>query len=113
MDNAINTRSRAPLAAGLSLLLLLLSGVAASQQATVDEVTEEIAQARATHAQAQALGHGWSVTSRYIEQAETALAEGRSEEAMAAAQRATLTATQSVAQAKAEQADWSNRVPKS
>ena len=41
MDYAINTNSRAPLAAGLSLLFLLLSGVAAAQQATVDEVVEE------------------------------------------------------------------------
>ncbi len=95
------------------LSLVMLPGSVLAQDSDSGDVAEVIAQARTVHSEAQGLGHGWSVTLRYIEEAETALAEGRADDAMAAAERAALTARQSVVQAKAEQADWSSRVPAS
>jgi len=87
------------------------AGFANGAQPQAADVTAVIAQARASLAQARQLGHGWTVTPDYIDDAEAALADKRLDDALALAQRAELTARQAVVQAETEASAWQARVP--
>ena len=93
------------------LLAGSFAGLANGAQPQAADVTAVIEQARASLAQARQLGHGWTVTPDYIEVAEAALADKRLDDALAAAQRAELTARQAVVQAETEASAWRARVP--
>jgi hypothetical protein len=75
------------------------------------EVNAVIKQARQSLNQARELGHGWTVTPTFIERAQSELAAGQLDQAMATAQRALLTADKAVEQAGSEQTAWQARVP--
>ena len=87
------------------------AGFANGAQPQAADVTAVIAQARASLVEARQLGHGWTVTSDYIDDAEAALADKRLDDALALAQRAELTARQAVVQAETEASAWQARVP--
>ena len=97
----------------LGPILLALSAGASQAAATssVNDVKAMIEQATRSQQQARAEGHGWTITATYIDQAKTELAANRLDSAMAAAQRALLTANKSLEQAASEETAWQARVP--
>jgi hypothetical protein len=97
-----------------SLMVFLWAGIpwaAHADAVSAAEVKVVIKQARQSLEQARELGHGWTVTPTFIEAAETELAAGQLDQAMATAQRALLTAGKAVEQARTEQTAWQARVP--
>ncbi len=97
-----------------SLMVVLWAGspwAAHADAVSVAEVEAVIKQARQSLERARELGHAWTVTPTFIEGAETELAAGQLDQAMATAQRALLTADQAVQQARTEQTAWQARVP--
>jgi hypothetical protein len=98
---------------GVVILLVIAfsAGTATARELNAEEVAVVISQARTELAQARSLGHGWSVTPTYIEEAEAALAADQLDAALVAAERASLTAKQAVRQAEVESSSWQDRVP--
>ena len=95
-----------------SAMLGLCSAVAHSEaKASVENVSAVIEHAVEMQQQARSAGHGWTITADYISQAESELASGEMDAAMAAAERALLTASKSVEQAETEKSAWQARVP--
>ena len=97
-----------------SLLVFLGAGIplaAYADEVSAVEVEAVIKQARQSLKQARELVHGWTVTPTFIERAESELAAGQLDQAMATAQRALLTADKAVEQAGSEQTAWQARVP--
>ncbi len=89
-------------------LALMVSGP--SFGADKASVEETLARAEQIHAQALELEHGWSVTEPFIEEARAALEAGDMESAAAIAERALLTAEQSLKQGQEEKTAWQDRV---
>jgi len=87
------------------------SGPLAGQAATQGpgDPAHLISEAKAIHARAQEMGHGWNVTGKYIAQAEEALQAGETERARALSERALGTATASLQQAETERDAWRPR----
>ncbi|MEP1472937.1 MAG: hypothetical protein ABJK25_18320 [Halieaceae bacterium] len=112
MNTVIEPAFRVTVAAILLVIACGVSPVKAGEP-TAEEVAVVIAQAREELAQARSLGHGWSVTPTYIQEAEAALAANQLAAAFAAAERANLTAMQAVRQAELESSSWRDRVPSS
>ena len=97
-----------------SLLVFLWTGVPLAvhgAEVSAAEVKAVIKQARQSLKQARELGHAWTVTPTFIERAQSELASGQLDQAMATAQRALLTADKAVEQAGSEQTAWQARVP--
>jgi hypothetical protein len=97
-----------------SLLVSLWTGfplAAHADEVSAAEVKAVIKQATQSLKQARELRHGWTVTPTFIERAESELAAGQLDQAMATAQRALLTADRAVEQAGSEQTAWQARVP--
>ncbi|WOJ92693.1 hypothetical protein R0135_12980 [Congregibacter variabilis] len=88
-------------------LLLSLSLSAAAAFAGPAETLER---ASAIYEQALAQEHGWSVTQPLIDEAREAMAAGDEDRAQALADRALLTAEQSLKQARDEKNAWQARV---
>lgn len=99
--------------AGVAVVLVACFGIGSvnGQEPKAEEVAAVISQAQADLMQARSLGHGWSVTSTYIQEAESALAAKQLEVAWAAAERASLTAKQAIRQAEVESSSWQDRAP--
>ncbi len=79
--------------AATALALLVSGPLLAADRASVEET---LARAEQIHAEALELEHGWSVTEPFIEEARAALEAGDTESAAAIAERALLTAEQSL-----------------
>jgi 3-hydroxyisobutyrate dehydrogenase-like beta-hydroxyacid dehydrogenase len=95
-----------------SAMLGLCSAVAHSEAtASAENVSAVIEHAVEMQQQARSAGHGWTITADYISQAKSDLLSGDLDSAMAAAERALLTASKSVEQAEAEKSAWQARVP--
>ena len=95
-----------------SALLGLCSAVAHGEgKVSAKNVSAVIMHAVEVQQQARSAGHGWTITADYISQAESELASGEMDAAMAAAERALLTASKSVEQAETEKSAWQARVP--
>ena len=71
---------------------------------------ETLERADTIHQQALAQEHGWSVTEPLMDEARAAMAAGDEDLAQALADRALLTAEQSLKQAQAEKSAWQTRV---
>lgn len=94
-----------------STILFSLFLAALSPLAVFADPAATLAKADAVYEKALALGHGWSVTQPLIDEAHAALAGGDQLKAQALADRALLTAEQSLEQAEREQTAWRSRVP--
>ena len=96
----------------LSTAIGFLAGLCFGAGAVADQATVEdtLARAEVAHEQALALEHGWSVTRPLMDEARAALAAGDDAAALAAAERALLTAEKSLEQAHAEADAWQGRV---
>ena len=72
---------------------------------------EQVAQARALHAQSVELGFAWVATTKQLAAAEAALQNGDIDAAKTAATEAHALASASIAQAHTEAESWQNRMP--
>jgi hypothetical protein len=95
----------------LTVIVALTAFTAAPVFATpADDVQAMLARAESAYQEALALEHGWAVTEPLIAEARAALAGGDLAAAQAIAERALLTAEQSLEQARSERDAWAGRV---
>lgn len=103
-----------PLLYRMTMTAALVAGtpIAAAGEDSKEHVQSVLNRAEAVLAEASSLGHAWSVTQPLIDEARAALAAGELAIARGHAERALLTAEQAVLQAKQEQDNWADRVPR-
>jgi len=83
---------------------------AAAFAGPADDVRATLERADSAYREALALEHGWAVTEPLMDEARAALEAGDVAGAQAIADRALLTAEQSLEQARKERDAWSDRV---
>jgi hypothetical protein len=102
----MRTRTLIPLA-----LVLSLTGFATASLATpADDAKAALAKAEAADKQAAALKNRWTTTEQELKKAKAAVAAGKFDEAVKAAQEAEALSQASIAQAKEQQKLWPEAV---
>ncbi len=98
-------------------MVFLLASCADSEETLPADAAQEsvqniISQAETAYEEAKRLGHAWTKTNGFLQEARSALAAGNKIEARMAADRALFTARASVNQANREKDAWRDRVLK-